>query len=252
MRFASLGSGSKGNATLVEHESTRLLIDNGFPLAETGRRLARLGLDADDLTAVLVTHEHSDHIRGVAALARRQRLPVWMTAGTRLACQDNVPDIRLFSAHEPFVIESLQISPFPVPHDAREPAQFVISDGQRRCGLLTDVGRITAHIESMLSGCHALILECNHDSSLLAEGAYPWSLKQRIAGNQGHLSNDQAAALLARLDCGQLQHIVAAHLSEQNNTAGHARAALSQALDCTEEWIAVCDQQNGLSWRAIS
>lgn len=252
MRFASLGSGSRGNATLFEHESTCLLVDNGFSVAETCRRLARLGRRPEELTAVLVTHEHSDHLRGVAALARRYQLPVWMTAGTYRHCRDDIPAANIFNGHDAFEIGALQVRPYPVPHDAREPVQFVMTDGRHRCGLLTDVGSVTAHIESMLSGCEALILECNHEPSMLAAGSYPRSLKQRIAGRQGHLSNAQAAALLERLDCSHLQHLAAAHLSHDNNTPEHVRAALSAVLGCHGEWIAICDQQNGLSWRAIS
>lgn len=252
MQFASLGSGSRGNGTLIEHETTCVLVDNGFSVVDLERRLSRLGRCLDDLSAVLVTHEHSDHVRGVAVLARRTKIPVWMTTGTAAACeQESFADLRLFNCHQAFAVDSLEVQPFPVPHDAREPAQFVFTEGSRRLGLLTDVGRSTPHIEAMLTACDALLLECNHDVEMLANGRYPSSLKQRVSGDHGHLSNDQAADLLSRLDCSRLQHIVAAHLSEDNNTPDHARAALSAVLDCTMDWVAVCDQKDGLPWRRL-
>jgi phosphoribosyl 1,2-cyclic phosphodiesterase len=157
-----------------------------------------------------------------------------------------------FNSHEPFAINDLEIQPFPVPHDAREPSQLVFNDGRHRLGLLTDTGHITRHIEAMLDGCDALMLECNYDPDMLEVGPYPDVLKRRVGGEQGHLSNTQAAGLLAGLDHSHLQHIVAAHVSEQNNTSGHARRALAAVLDCTEDWIGVCDQDQGLSWRALA
>lgn len=252
LQFASLGSGSRGNATLIEHESTCLLVDNGFSVVELERRLSRAGRSLDDLGAILVTHEHGDHMRGVAALARRTQLPVWMTTGTAAAVEQcHLIDLHLFNCHQPFAIDDLQVQPFPVPHDAREPAQFVFSDGSRQLGVLTDVGRSTPHIEALLNRCDALLLECNHDTGMLANGRYPPPLKQRVSSDHGHLSNDQAAGLLERIDCSRLQHIVAAHLSEENNTPDQARSALAGALNCTPDWIAVCDQKAGLPWRSI-
>jgi phosphoribosyl 1,2-cyclic phosphodiesterase len=253
MRFASLGSGSKGNAMLVEHGNTCVLVDCGFSLSSVAERLARLGKGLEDLNAVLVTHEHSDHLRGVGVLARRLGLPVYMTAGTAEHCRDEaIPELCLFNSHRDFAIDDLEIRPFPVPHDAREPSQFVFSDGSKRLGLLTDTGHITPHIEAMLDGCDALLLECNHDAQMLTTGPYPPALKRRVGGSQGHLSNTQAADLLGRLDCRRLQHIVAAHISEKNNTAGFARRALADALGCELEWIGVCDQALGLEWRALN
>ncbi len=255
MRFASLGSGSRGNATLVEHRSTCLLIDCGFSVRELTRRLARLQRDASQLSAIVVTHEHGDHIRGVAACARQFGLPVWMTPGTLCAVTDqafgDLPDIRLFSCHEPFAVGDLEVQPFPVPHDAREPSQFVVSDGNYRLGVLTDTGCATRHIEASLSGCHALILECNHDRDMLAHGDYPDALKQRVGGPLGHLDNESAAALLARLDTSRLQHLVAAHLSEKNNTPYLARSCLSAAVGCLDSWVQVADQDDGLPWRDL-
>ncbi len=252
LRFASLGSGSRGNATLVEAGRTCVMVDCGFSISETERRLARLGKSAGDIAGILVTHEHSDHIGGVAALARRFDIPVWMTAGTSVVHTDtNVPRLEWFSGHETFAIGDLSISPFPVPHDAREPCQFVFGDGAVRLGVLTDTGSITDHIRHMLDGCQALLLECNHDEAMLANGPYPPMLKRRVGGHLGHLSNSQAAELLAGLDTAGLQHLAAAHLSDKNNHPDLARAALAGALACAPEWIAVADQAEGLDWRQV-
>lgn len=254
MRFAILGSGSRGNAALIESGNTCVMLDDGFSMKETVARLARLGRAPEDVTAIVVTHEHDDHVGGVGAFARRYRTPVWMTPGTRAAAHDDMnglTDISLFSPHDAFEIGDLQLQPMPVPHDAREPAQFVFSDGNVRLGYLTDIGSSTTHVEQALSGCHALVLECNHDRALLQNGGYPPSLKARIGGSHGHLSNDQAAELLSRLDFGWLRHIVAAHLSQQNNRPDLACAALARVLDCVPDWIQVADQDLGLPWRDV-
>ncbi len=256
MRFASLGSGSRGNATLIAHGDTYLMLDCGFSLKETIYRLARLGVEGERLTALVVTHEHADHIDGIGAVARKFKLPVWMTPGTWQTVAANggiglLPEVSLFRSYAAFEIGDIQIRPFPVPHDAREPSQFVFSDGDRCLGVLTDVGSSTAHIESCLSGCHALLLECNHDRDMLFDSHYPPSLKERIAGRFGHLDNTAAAAILAALDNSCLQHLVAAHLSEKNNTPYLARAALSAALGCALSWIQVADQDRGIGWREL-
>lgn len=251
MRFASLGSGSRGNGTLVEADGTCVLVDCGFSVAETNRRLQRLGCAADALAAILVTHEHGDHIGGVERLARRYGLPVWMTAGTQAVWRGGPAEVEVFNGHEAFSIGGLHIHPFPVPHDAREPCQFVFSDGARRIGVLTDLGTPTEHIARCLDGCDALVLECNHDSDMLAGGPYPAALKARVGGRFGHLSNAQAAELMNRLDNRRLQHVAAAHLSDKNNTAQRARASLASALNCAPDWIAVAGQDEGLTWRDV-
>lgn len=253
MRFASLGSGSRGNALLVESGTTRLLVDCGFSTREACARLERLGIAGDDISAVLVTHEHNDHAGGVGPLARRFGATVWMTPGTFAACRDtDLPRIELFNSHEPFAVGDLEVWPYPVPHDAREPTQFVFSDGALRLGLLTDAGRPTQHIEQQLGELDALVLECNHDEQMLAEGPYPPRLKARVGGDLGHLSNDQAGALLARLAQGGLQHVVGAHLSEKNNRPELARLALGEALGCSDDWISLADQERGFGWREIA
>ena len=255
MRFASLGSGSQGNSLVVEAGRTRLLLDCGFGLAAALNRLGRLGLVAEDLSAIVVTHEHDDHIGGVARLARRHRIPVWLTPGTLAGFEAlfaGVEQISMVQNYGAFTVGDLHVQPYPVPHDAREPAQFVFGDGVRRLGVLTDVGCATPHIESVLSGCDALVLECNHDAEMLRTSSYPQRLRERIGGRFGHLANDAAAALLGRLDNAKLKHLVAAHLSRENNRPDLARAALAAVMNCAPEWIAIADQDEGLAWRQIA
>ncbi|MDH4234738.1 MAG: MBL fold metallo-hydrolase [Gallionella sp.] len=255
MRFASLGSGSEGNALLVASRQTQVLMDCGFGLQETVLRLERLGVSPGLLSGIVVTHEHGDHISGVARLARKYNLPVWLTHGTlhsQIKAFAGMAHLHEIDPSRAFSIGDIEISPYPVPHDAAEPVQFVFSDGVRRLGVLTDAGCSTAHIEQTLSGCHALVLECNHDSEMLMNGDYPYSLKQRVGGRFGHLSNQEAANILNRLDVSRLQHLVAAHLSRKNNTAKLAAQALSRALDCEAGWVAVATQEEGFAWREIA
>lgn len=253
MRFALLGSGSEGNALIVQAGRTHVLQDCGFSLSETVSRLARLGLQAGQLAGIVVTHEHGDHISGVARLARKFELPVWLTHGTLRTQGEAYAGLSIteINPHRAFAIGDVQVQPYPVPHDAAEPVQYVFSDGTRRLGVLTDAGSATPHIEATLSGCHALVLECNHDAEMLRTGEYPYSLKQRVGGRYGHLSNADAAALLGRLDNRRLQHIVAAHLSSRNNAAELAVAALSGVLGCAQDKVAVATQALGLDWREI-
>ncbi|HET9700733.1 MAG TPA: MBL fold metallo-hydrolase, partial [Burkholderiales bacterium] len=173
MRFASLGSGSRGNALLVEAGRTRILLDCGFSVRETETRLARLGVEARQLDAILVTHEHDDHVGGVARLAARHGIPVWLTHGTlRATPAISGAQVRVFDPHQRFTLGDLEVEPFPVPHDAAEPAQYVFGDGAHRLGVLTDIGEPTPHVAATLSGCDALVLECNHDAEMLARGPY--------------------------------------------------------------------------------
>lgn len=253
MRFASLGSGSAGNALVAEAGGTVVLLDCGFGLRDTETRLARLGLEAESLAGILITHEHADHAGGALRIAARHGLPVYLTYGTFAAVGDLAKDasIHIIDSHTPFSIGALEIHPYPVPHDAREPVQYVLSDGARRLGVLTDTGESTPHIEAMLYTCDALVLECNHDLDLLTNGSYPWPLKQRIRSRLGHLDNASAAGILSRLDHSRLQHIVAAHLSEQNNRPELARRALARALNCSEDWIGIAEQAAGFDWRQI-
>jgi phosphoribosyl 1,2-cyclic phosphodiesterase len=254
VRFACLGSGSKGNAWLVESGRTRVLLDCGFGVREAALRLERLGVAPDSIRAVLVTHEHSDHGRGVARFAARYGCEVRLTHGCHamLAASAELPAAEIIDSHAAFSIDDLNCAAYPVPHDAREPVQYILSDGARRFGLLTDSGHVTAHMAAMLRDCQALVLECNHDLAMLKGGSYPASLKARILGRYGHLDNQASAALLQRLAHPGLQHVVAAHLSEENNTPALARSALAGALGCEADWIGVADQQSGLEWRSIT
>jgi len=254
MRFASIGSGSEGNGLVVEAGTTRVLIDCGFGLRDAAARLARIGLMPESLTAIVVTHEHTDHVGGVPAFAARHGVPVWLTFGTLEAVGERFAGMERiygFDSHDRVAIGDLEVLPFPVPHDAREPVQFVISDGARRVGVVTDLGTTTRYVETSLSGCDALVLECNHDLDMLERSDYPASLKHRIAGRFGHLCNEGAAALLAALDTTRLTHVIAAHLSEQNNTPAMARAALAGALGCATDWIGVANQAEGFDWRSL-
>ncbi|MGA9666155.1 MAG: MBL fold metallo-hydrolase [Gallionella sp.] len=255
MRFASLGSGSEGNGLLVEAGQTQVLMDCGFGLQDTLLRMARLGVSPEQLSGIVVTHEHGDHISGVARLARKFDLPVWLTHGTLRSQEqafDGIANIREIDPHVAFSIGGIEVIPYPVPHDAAQPVQFVFADGAGRLGVLTDTGCSTAHIEQTLSGCHALVLECNHDSAMLMASDYPYSLKQRVGGRFGHLNNQEAAGILARLDLSRLQHLIAAHLSRRNNTPELAVRALSAAAGCEESWVGVATQEDGFAWREIS
>ena len=254
MRFAVLGSGSEGNALIVQVGQTRVLLDCGFSLSETVSRLARLGLLGEQLDGIVVTHEHGDHISGVARLARKFNLPIWLTHGTLRTQNAAFAELSVteINPHLAFAIGDVRVQPYPVPHDAAEPVQYVFSDGVRRLGVLTDAGSATPHIEAILNGCHALVLECNHDAQMLATGDYPYSLKQRVGGRYGHLNNGDAATLLRRLDRSRLQHVVAAHLSRKNNAPELAREALSEVLCCKPDQVAVATQEQGLDWREIT
>ena len=199
LRFASLGSGSKGNATVVAAGDTVVLIDCGFSLRETRRRLALLGLQPEQLTAILVTHEHSDHSAGVSRLARQCNIPVYLTQGTWNSGRlEGCPEVVCFNCEHRFQIGHLEVEAVAVPHDAREPCQFRLHHAGLSVGVLTDLGSATSHVVERFRGCDALVLEFNHDLEMLHSGGYPAALKRRVAGDWGHLNNQQAAALLQR------------------------------------------------------
>lgn len=253
MRFASLGSGSRGNALVVQAAGTCLLLDAGFGPREISRRLGRLGLTVDDIDAVVVTHEHSDHIGGVFAGARRYGWKVLLTHGTLAVCGDEGAGVRItiIDSHAACSVGDIGIHPFPVPHDAREPVQFVFADGSQRLGVVTDAGHVTSHMVTMLDACDGLVLECNHDVRRLAEGSYPPALKRRIGGPWGHLDNEAAASLLSRIGRARLRHVVAAHLSAENNCPALAQAALGAVLNCQPDWVGIATQDEGFAWREL-
>jgi phosphoribosyl 1,2-cyclic phosphodiesterase len=251
LRFASLGSGSSGNALVVESGTTRVMMDCGFSIAETKTRLERLGLTPSLITGLVVTHEHDDHMGGVAAFSKRYAIPVYLTRGCAQWLPPDFPAVlvKIIDSHTAFAIDAVAVEPFPVPHDAREPVQYVFGDGAVRVGVVTDLGTVTHHVVEKLSGCQALVIECNHDLDLLMSGPYPESLKQRVAGRFGHLCNRDAGHLVAALERSKLRHIIAAHLSQQNNKPALAVQALSGAVGCEEEWVGVASQAVGFDWR---
>lgn len=257
MRFASLGSGSEGNALLVEVQSgattTRVLLDCGFSAKEIERRLGRLDSGVEGLDAILITHEHSDHIGSALTLARKWSIPLYMSWGTARAvgADEADVDLQVLWSDEAVAIGDLRVLPYTVPHDAREPLQYVMSDGASRLGVLTDVGTSTPHISAVLSGCDALVLECNHDVRMLAASRYPQSLKARIGGSHGHLSNEAAAEILASLDRSRLRHLVAAHLSQQNNSPELAQAAVAAVLGAAATEVVVASQDDGFDWLSL-
>ena len=256
MRFASLGSGSAGNCMVIESASTRVLLDCGFSNNEIVKRLLKLHLTPQQISGILVTHEHDDHAKGAFKFAASYKIPVWLSYGTLKMCARYLPEnmpvsLNIIDSHSKFSIEQLEVSPYPVPHDAREPTQFTFTDGQHKLGVLTDVGSTTHHIEHMLNQCNALVLECNHDLTMLENGPYAWALKKRVGGRLGHLDNLSAAALLAKLDNTKLTHIVAAHLSAKNNQPNLAKQALSAVLNCTHDWVGIAGQEAGFDWRGF-
>ena len=260
LRFKSLGSGSSGNATLVEAQSgaqtTRLLIDCGIRLRDLEARLIEAGTCAEELDAIFITHEHGDHIGCARSFVKRYATPLWMSQGTWLAVSDEAwaPHQHLLNvARDGCTMEigALLALPFTVPHDAREPLQLRCSDGQRHLGIVTDLGHVSSHVVDSLVGCHALLLEANHDPDLLQASAYPGFLKQRVAGPWGHLANHAAAELLARVKHDQLNYVQAAHLSERNNTPELARASLSAAMGCHPSEIDVADPVTGSAWMNV-
>ena len=200
----------------------------------------------------LVTHEHSDHVSGVGRLSRKYNLPVYMTFGTYQGCRDNrYTSIQYIDPNKPFEIDGLHIQPFTVPHDAREPCQFVFSDGAARLGILTDTGSETPYIIETLQSLDALMLECNYDETMLMQGSYPYKLKVRVAGNYGHLDNKQSSTLLKKLDQSKLKHLIGMHISEKNNRMEYANDALCEALGCEKEWMLLASQSGGFGWREI-
>lgn len=254
LRFKSLGSGSSGNATLVQARDgnalVHLLVDCGLGIRELQRRLGAAGMAPDGIDAIFITHEHGDHIGCARQLALRERIPVWMSAGTYEAI--GRPDfeglLRIACDGQAIDLGAMQVRPFTVPHDAREPLQLSVSDGAARLGVLTDLGHVTAHVLQQLAGCGSMLLECNHDEEMLMASSYPPFLKRRVGGDWGHLANSAAAQAAQALLAGGLGQVVAAHLSEQNNRPELARQTLAAALHCAPQDIHVADQACGSAW----
>ena len=250
LRFISLGSGSRGNASLVEFGSTLLMIDCGLPAKVVEERLQAVDRRPRDVTAILVTHEHSDHAHGVATFAKRHNTPVWMTPGTASALP-TITRVHHLSCHRPLTFGGIDVQPYPVPHDAREPCQYTFAAGGRRLGMLTDAGYITPHMVTRLVECDALALECNHDLESLERGPYPDSLKARVASRFGHLNNRQTTELLLGLDTARVQWVLGLHLSERNNSPEHVRTALKPALDQARYPLHLATQDAPTAWFAV-
>jgi len=250
LAFASLGSGSKGNGTLIRKGETCLLIDCGFTLKETERRLSSLEIFPEKLSAIFVTHEHSDHISGVGPLARKYNIPVYLTAGTWHSGRiGEVPKVELISSHGSLRLGDLVISPVAVPHDAREPVQYIFQADGKTLGVLTDLGSITRQVTDHYADCDALVLEANHCPQMLDNGPYPEPLKQRVGSDWGHLSNEQTEYFLKTLT-KPLKHLVLAHLSEQNNSRSKVQQVLQFQLQKAENVLFACQRQ-GFNWLSI-
>ncbi|GAA6152395.1 MBL fold metallo-hydrolase [Pseudoteredinibacter isoporae] len=248
MRFASLGSGSRGNATVIQAGNSCVLMDCGFTIKETERRLDLLGLMPKDLDAIVVTHEHSDHLKGVPAFARRYDLPTYMTPGTfRARDLGKLPKLHLIENYQSFSVGDIDIEPVAVPHDAREPAQFIFTFEDMRLGVLTDLGNVSAHVEKCYQHCDALLLEANHDSMMLAMGPYPMSLKDRVGGPWGHLNNQQALRFVQSLDLDRLKQLVIAHISEKNNAVSKVQDVFQSISEQLED-IQYATQDAGFDW----
>ena len=253
MRFRSLGSGSTGNATVIESGGLlpfRILVDCGLGIKQMQYRLLRAGLQPEDINAIFITHEHGDHIGCARAMALRYRIPVWMSKGTHAAIGSPDFDGLLRVARDGQTIETggLQITPFTVPHDAREPLQLTCTDGASKLGVLTDLGHATTHVMSHLADCNGLLLEFNHDADLLEQSSYPFFLKRRVGGLYGHLSNHAAAEITRELLHEGLIHIVAAHLSIQNNRPSLVQDLLAQTLSRAAADIVVAKPDEGCGW----
>lgn len=252
MRFSSLGSGSKGNATIVQHNKTVIMVDCGFSGRSAEKKLLQKNIEPSSINAILITHEHKDHTSGIERLSQKYRIPVWTNKGTYKAInQQEFHQINFFSSHNNFSINDMKISPFPVPHDAKEPVQFIFTDGDKKLAVLSDLGKITPHIKQKLNSVDALMLECNHDSCMLEIGKYPRFLKERVGGGLGHLSNKQSAEFLLEIDTSKLTQLVASHISENNNTHKKVKQTVSQTLGCSENWINTVCQNNGIDWLEV-
>ncbi len=238
--FASLGSGSNGNSTLVRVDDTLVLVDAGFSAKSIAQRLSEAGVDAADLSAIVVSHEHSDHVKGVGVLSRKFKLPVWLTRGTYRRLKDpKLSAVEFIHPHGSFRIGDAKITPFPVPHDAAEPCQYIIGDGTKKVAIATDMGFATPYVQRLLSDVDALLLEANYDLNMLQSGPYPYALQTRIDGRFGHLSNEQSASLAADIEHPGLQRLFLGHLSENNNTPRSALESVANRLRRGDEDVCV-------------
>lgn len=259
MRFISIGSGSKGNATIVEAGNTRLLVDCGFGLRDSLGRLEKIGIKLDEISAILVTHEHGDHSKGVAMLGKRGNIPVYLSHGSFHALLDrNIINeqvrVVFVDVNQSFQIGDIVVEPVAVPHDAREPCQFIFNYLSQKLGLLTDTGSITPHIIDKYYDCDALLMEFNHDEEMLINGPYPYSLQQRVGGNYGHLNNMQAIKFLEMMNLDRLKNVLVAHVSEKNNDLGLVKKLISSRFDAMNislDNLHFASQDEGSDWLPV-
>ena len=258
MRFKSLGSGSSGNAWVVEGKGrdgsmSRVLIDCGFTQKELLLRLAQAGLKPEDLSAIFITHEHTDHLGCAPGFAKRWGLPLWMSEGTALSLKEgyDMSQVNFAADGDAFEVGGLRLTPFTVPHDAREPLQLKVDDGRSQLGIVTDLGHVTDYVIQNVYRCDALVLESNHEAHMLSRSSYPVSVQRRIAGTHGHLSNQMATDFLREILHEQLQYVVAAHLSQQNNDTEIVAQNFATELKCAPEHVCIARPENGTDWLQI-
>jgi phosphoribosyl 1,2-cyclic phosphodiesterase len=251
LRICILGSGSKGNCTYIESPEARVLIDAGLSAREIERRLRQIDRSPTALDGVLISHEHSDHIQGVGALARRYKLPVYANLATWQRAQHivgMVDDRREFWTGAPFVLKDLVVDPFSLPHDADDPVAFRLTWRRRSMAIVTDLGYPSQLVRERIRGCQLLVIEANHDDAMLRAGPYPWPLKQRIGGKSGHLSNLQSSQLLRDVLHDELEDVVLAHLSEINNHPDLARLTAQEMLGSRGPRLGVASQHEVSPW----
>lgn len=251
LRFCALASGSRGNSLLVEHGETLIMIDCGLSARTLGVRLGAVGRAIEDIDALLITHEHGDHCRGLGPLSKRRDIPVWATPGTAQSI-DAIDTYERVRCDRTLTIGSVEVQPFPVPHDAREPCQFVFRAGGARLGLLTDTGHATPVIHEALGACDALGIEFNHDMGMLENGSYPEAVKARVGSRFGHLNNEQAADILAAVAHPGLQWIMGLHLSERNNSPEQVRATAARAVDQRGAELHLAEQDEVSPWLEVA
>lgn len=254
MKYISLGSGSRGNATLVQYQSDAILIDSGFSRKSLLQRMDQAGVLHRELAAAFVTHEHSDHAKGITSLCEHLNIPFYASFGTARRMEwTNHALWRCIRADQQVNIGGMTVTPVVVPHDAHEPLQFVIQNADgHRLGILSDLGSLTPHIVESYAGCHALQVEANHDPQMLQNGPYPPSLRARVAGAYGHLSNEQCADFIRRVQWPGLRHVTAGHISEKNNDRNLVAQVLAAVLDCHPNEVTMLEQDTISAWYSLT
>jgi len=247
IRLCALGSGSSGNCVYVGNGGSALLLDAGFSGKEISSRLKTAGIDAESIRGVVVSHEHSDHVKGVGVIARVLKIPVYVNEKTYQRIKKHmgkVPDVVRFNTGEPFEAAGIEVAPFSIPHDAADPCAFIFRSGEAKVAVVTDAGSETTLIEEKLLQADYIMIEANHDVEMLKAGPYPWPVKQRIASQTGHLSNEACAGLLGKVAGADLQGVMFAHLSTTNNNPDLVRLMAGQILQDAGIPHIVAEQNN--------